>query len=366
MLHYGLSPICGGIERSLDRLWTNIDKDIFQFDFIDEWNGRAYYREKFEAMGAKFFTIPSRRESVINNIKAWNSIPKDKYPDILHCHMNTLSYVYPLYWAMDRGIPVLLHSRSSGMKGSSITYVLHSINKIRLKRKNINRIAVSQEAGKWLFGEKSSFITIHNGIDKKKFVFSEQNRYLVRRELNIDENTFLIGAVGHLSVEKNIPFMLNIIDSIKEKKKECKLMIVGDGCLKDNVVQYINNKNLAKQVLLLGHVDNSERYYSAMDLYIMPSIREGFPNAALEAQANGLHCLLSNTITREVDGGLCKFLPIIAGTEGWVSEIMGFMEANDKKRESSFGVDAFSIENELEYFRELYLCIYKDKKEIGI
>ena len=94
MLHYGLSPICGGIERSLDRLWTNIDKDIFQFDFIDEWNGRAYYREKFEAMGAKFFTIPSRRESVINNIKAWNSIPKDKYPDILHCHMNTLSKCY--------------------------------------------------------------------------------------------------------------------------------------------------------------------------------------------------------------------------------------------------------------------------------
>ena len=67
VLHYGLSPNRGGIETYLDKIWTNVDHTRFCFDFVDEWHGQAFFREKFEKMGSAFYDITPRRESIIKN-----------------------------------------------------------------------------------------------------------------------------------------------------------------------------------------------------------------------------------------------------------------------------------------------------------
>ena len=353
ILQYGLNPTCGGIERSLYRLYSNIDRELFCFDFIDEWNGRACFRHEFENMGSKFYTITSRRKSILRNVEEWNAIPAEDYPDILHCHLNTLSYAYPIFWALKRNIPVIVHSRSSGMKGSIPTYFLHKLNQNRLKNIQINRLAVSMEAGRWMFGKDALFTVINNGIESNRFVFSNQNRQCIRTKLKIDDNTFVIGAVGHLSEEKNIPFMLNIIELLKEQNVDCVLMIIGDGVQEKQTKEMIKNKQITSRVLLLGHVSDPEKYYSAMDIFIMPSIKEGFPNAALEAQANGLRCLMSDTITKEVDAGLCKYLSIREGAKSWVNDILDFRNGNCN-RESTIFISDFSVEKEVINISNLY------------
>lgn len=362
VLQYGLNKNLGGIEKSLDRLWSNIDHNDIHFDYVDEWHGKAHYRNKFEAYGSKFYEITPRREGILRNIKDWNGICSNEYPDILHCHMNTLSYSYPIEWALKNNIPVILHSRSSGMKGSCITNILHNINKIKLNREKIFRVAVSKEAGRWLFGEKANYLVIHNGIEQEKFYYSKFYRKTIRDRLKIDENTLVLGNVGHLSEEKNIPFMLDIIEGLKAKGFDAKLMIIGDGQLKHQIISLIKKKKLSDYVLLMGYVNDPEKYYSAMDIFIMPSLREGFPNAALEAQANGLKSLLSDTITREVNAGLCKYLSYSDGIENWISEILSCKTTNETIRKCANNIYEFSVEKEVRNYSECYFRIIEEKK----
>ena len=84
-----------------------------------------------------------------------------------------------------------------------------------------------------------------------------------------------------------------------------------------------------------GTVSDAWRYYSAMDCLVMPSFYEGLPITLIEAQANGLPCIVSDTVSREVDAtGRLTFLPLSASKQSWTSTVSKITDAQNRTSES--------------------------------
>lgn len=331
VLHFGLSLNRGGIETYLHKISSNIDKNKFSFSFINSTSSVPCFYEELSEMGCEFYSITPRRNSFRKNKKDIKELFKDHEFDILHFHVNTLSYIEPVIVALESGVKVVIHSRNAGAAGSNITQFLHRINKVRIRRlgKKITRIAVSQLAGEWLFGKNEKFSVYNNGIDLDDFRFSSKVRLSLRNELNIDNSTFLLGNVGAFVPAKNQGFAVNVLKRVIDSGRDAKLLLIGEGDLKRKVMDLVEELKLTDKVIFLGKREDMPNILSALDIFLFPSFYEGFPNAVLEAQACGLPCLLSDKITQEVivDKANCSRLSIDDNNyDEWVRSILLFLE----------------------------------------
>lgn len=162
------------------------------------------------------------------------------------------------------------------------------------------KVACSEKAAKWLFNNSKNVSVINNGIDTSKFVFSNKIREKIRDKYSIDDKALIIGNVGRFSKQKNHSFLIEIFDNILKIEPNAVLFLIGTGNLEDKIREEVNRKNISQNVYFLGRKNNIADYLSAMDIFIMPSLFEGLPLAAVEAQASGMSVFVSNTITREI------------------------------------------------------------------
>ena len=161
-----------------------------------------------------------------------------------------------------------------------------------------------------------------NGIDLDKFKYNPSLRDKIRKEMNLD-NSFLIGHVGRFGIEKNHKKLINIFNILKQKKENSKLILCGDGEERNSIEQQIEELDLKTDVLLLGNVDNVNEILQAIDIMVMPSLFEGFPFALLEAQTAGLRCVVSDTVSKEIDVlGWNQFLPLSLDDNLWADNIL--------------------------------------------
>lgn len=159
------------------------------------------------------------------------------------------------------------------------------------------KIGCSEMASKWAYFGKR-IITIRNGIHIEKYKFDLAMRNKMIDELNVRDR-FVVGHIGTFNGQKNHKKLVDIFERIMEKKKEARLLLIGDGELKDEVFEYIRNKGLEEYVITVDYEDNVEDYYQVMDVLIMPSLFEGFCLVALEAQVSGLPVIVSEAIPKE-------------------------------------------------------------------
>lgn len=341
VLHFGLSLNRGGIETYLHKLTSSINQDSFHFSFINSTSSVPCFYEELSRMGCEFYKITPRRVSYTKNKKDLEKLFDEQSFDILHFHVNTLSYIEPVLLALKKNVKVIVHSRNAGAAGSQLTQALHKINKFRLQllADKITKVSVSQLAGEWLFGRKSDFKVYNNGINLNKFRFLSKEREKVRHELNIDEATFLLGNVGAFVPAKNQEFAVKVLKAIIDTGVDAKLILIGDGKLIDRVKDLVVNIGLTDKVIFLGQRKDMPNLFSALDLFLFPSFYEGFPNAVLEAQACGLPCLISNKITREVviDNNSVKQLSInnVCHDE-WLQESLNFLNKSFLKNDVNF------------------------------
>lgn len=180
------------------------------------------------------------------------------------------------------------------------------------------RFACGKEAGEWLFPGKD-FSVIFNGIDLEKFQYNVQIREQMRKQYDLD-GKFVIGHVGRFSVQKNHDKLLGIFKCLKDEVKDAKLVLVGDGELREKMEKKASNNKL--DVLFVGLTDEVGKWLQAMDMIVFPSLYEGLPVGLVEAQAAGLPCILSGTIslsTRITD--LVTFVDLDGDEKLWVKQI---------------------------------------------
>ncbi len=366
VLLFGLSPNRGGIETYLKKIWDHIDHSRYHFSFIDmtgEGRTACFYQE-LSASGCDFYRITPRSESPIKNKRDLEALFREHRFDIFHFNVNTMSYLLPVEIALKAGCKVVIHSRNAGADYSMLTRVLHSVNRFRAQALPVHRIAVSPMAGKWLFG-KAPFAVYYNGIDTQRFQFSQEARSRARQALDCGEDV-IIGNVGVFFPAKNHPFMLEAFPEIRKRVPNAKLWFVGDGPLLEGIQRQVEEKGLTPWVRFLGKRSDMPDIYAALDFFWLPSLYEGFPNAALEAQCEGLPCLISDCIPQDVlrlenaAGMSLKKKP-----EEWAEKIVQMLAARrENRREAAAEINekGFSVEQEILRLERLYASLLEEEK----
>jgi glycosyltransferase involved in cell wall biosynthesis len=160
-----------------------------------------------------------------------------------------------------------------------------------------------------------------NAIDLEKYKNDKNLRDEVRHELGV-ANKFVVGHVGRLNAQKNHPFLLRVFKEYNKKNPNSVLLLVGDGELKDDIVALIKQYGLSDCVKLLGARRDVHRVLQAFDVFVFPSLYEGFGIVVLEAQAAGLPCVISSNIPDEVVlTSLVKKVSLNDNVSKWVDTI---------------------------------------------
>jgi glycosyltransferase involved in cell wall biosynthesis len=192
------------------------------------------------------------------------------------------------------------NSKSTKIEKSFSKYSVHKVVKKISGNWNVCRIAVSEEAGKWLFNPDDKFKIINNPVDVNRFKFSFKDRTYIRRKYNISEDEILFGNVARMDYQKNPLYLVKIFKEIRQINKKIKLILIGSGVLKNEVTEFIYKNKLEKDVIIIDWTDKVWMFYSAIDEIIFPSLYEGFPLSLIEAQCSGCNIVYSDTVTKDI------------------------------------------------------------------
>jgi glycosyltransferase involved in cell wall biosynthesis len=317
-----------GITNVICNLVGALDKEEVCVDLVAINKPDASYYELFNKQNGNVFVIENRLRNPIGYfLKLVKLIKNEKY-DIVHVHGNSHIILIELFAAQIGGCNVrIAHSHNTTCNYKFLNCILT----IPFNKAYTDAFACGEKAGKWMFGNRN-FKIINNGINVDKYKFDETARNNIRDIIGW-KNCKIIGHVGMFNDAKNQKFIVEVLAELLKIDDEYRLILVGNGDKYENVKSYAASLNLTGNIYFTGNVDDVERYLSAMDLFVMPSLYEGFPLVLVEAQANGLKCDVSENISKEVDKtGLIKFLPI-TDCKYWVEHIIGLGQLDIKNRE---------------------------------
>ena len=326
VLHNIASLHFGGSQAFVMNIYNNIDREKVQFDFVVTPEERKDLYEQVEKMGGRIFVCPKYTgKNHFAYCKWWDSFFKE-HPEyhVIHGHVRSTASIY-LKIAKKNGLVTIAHSHST-FNGNGISAIVKDMLQLPIRRTADYLFACSDKAGKWLYGEKATkqpnYRMIPNGVDLKRFAFCEEKRQQMRQELGIDEDTFVLGHIGRITVPKNHRFLVELFAEYHKENPNSRLLLVGDGELFEKVQQQCTQLGIRDAVIMAGSKTNTEDYYQAMDVFVFPSLWEGLPVSVVEAQANGLPCLLSDVITHDVDlTDQVKYL-VLENEELWLGKLM--------------------------------------------
>lgn len=356
--------LCGGIENFAISYYREL-KDKVKFDFITHEINNNEYKNEIERGGNNVYCLPKFR---ISNIIEIHKLIKRFFKehndyDIVHCNMVNAAYIY-LKEAKKYNIKVrIMHSHQNKYSDNFI-HAIRNIPLIFIGKKYVtDRIACSEEAGKFLFGKKD-FIVIKNAIDTTKFKFNNQIREKMRRKLGV-QNKFVIGSVGRFSPQKNQAFLIDVFLKIKMKHTDSKLILIGEGKLKDFLVEKGKKYGILKDIIFIEPNDIVNDYLQAFDIFVLPSLYEGLGIVNIEAQATGLHTILSNNVPREakVTENLVDFLSLSDGVEYWANFILKNKDYIRKNTIDEIAKNGYDIHMSSKELYDFYIKILKRKEK---
>lgn len=296
VLQIGMHDQMGGIENFLMNYYRNINLKKFQFDFLIPYMQGSKYDDEIKKIGGKIHKMSLKNDkNLFKFLKDLDAFFKNNSFDIVHCSDTGLGVFY-LYFAKKYNVKVrIAHSHATNVEKGVKGILKKFLQKWYVKQANAF-FSCSTEAGKYLFKNRK-FQIIPNAINYSNFKFDVLQRENIRKKLNIDNETILIGNIGRICEQKNQKKLIEILSNLNEKYK---LLIIGEGTLKNDILEKISEKKLQNRVIILEPVKDVYNYYNAMDIFILTSLYEGLPIVGIEAQANGLACLFSDTISKEV------------------------------------------------------------------
>ena len=356
----------GGAESRIMDLYRNIDRERIQFDFLIHNTKREHFYEEIIELGGKIYSLPKFK---VYNYFSYKRAIKAFFKEhhefaAVQGHMTSTASIY-LPIAAEYGIPMTIaHARSAGVAGG-----LKGIATRLLRRNLVDKtdycFACSTIAGEAVYGKKAvdgrRVKIIPNAIDASKFVFNPEVREKIRKELDL-ANKFVIGHVGRFQDMKNHTFLLDIFVEIEKKERDARLMFLGEGHKMAEIKEKAERLNLTDKVLFLGNKSNVSDYFQAMDYFVFPSLYEGLPGTVVEAQAAGMQCLISDTITTEVCfSQMVSMFSLKKTAKEWADYILA---NRDYKRENTLDVirDAgFSIDSQVDNMTQIYEKATKKK-----
>lgn len=317
----------GGAERVAANISKYAPRDEFEFHYVVFEGIENVYGPEIEAAGGTVFNIPSPAKGYGAYIRRLCGLIRKHRYAVVHSHTMFNSGLN-LAIAKFLGVPVRIahsHTTRTEKKVSAAQKSYEQFMRILIRFCATDLFACGIEAGYWMFGKKAfdrKGVVISNGIDTDMFSFSEDARRRIRGQYGL-EDRFVIGHSGTLLPLKNQAFLIRLMPAILQKRPDAMLMLLGNGAeeYRNELMQTAARLQVSDRVVFCGGVSNVHACLSAFDVFAFPSLREGTPLALIEAQTNGLPCVISDRIPRDVYlTDLIRALPLEA-EDAWIEEL---------------------------------------------
>lgn len=315
----------GGVEAVVVDYWRHMDHGRVQFDFFFDESSSQPARSELKRGGAGLYPLPPYSRALEYQRRLTQALAKNRYR-IAHVHLSTMSG-FALLAAARAGVPVRIchnHTMASAREGvKTLTKMLLRPTAPLLATHDF---ACGETAGRWMYGnrryDKGLVTLMPNAIDVRRFAYDPEARLRLRREMGFAPGAFVVGHVGRFVRQKNHGFLLEIFARVCALRPDAQLLLVGDRELEPQVRARVKAMGLEDRTVFTGARRDVDKLYSAMDVFCLPSLYEGMPLVAWEAQANGLPCFLSDVITPEAQLGGAAYLSLRDAPERWAQAIL--------------------------------------------
>ncbi len=350
----------GGAETFLMKIYRALDKSKYQMDFAVGIKEEAVYDSEIIKMGGIIHRVTPKSEGFFKNFNSIKKIVKENgYKSVLRISQHSLSALELLAAKMGGAKTLAFRSSSSNTLGATKkSRLLHKLFMFLPKFIANVKIAPSTEAGVFMFGKralkKGKVIILNNGLDLDTIKYDAVSRGEVRKEFNISDDTVLVGHVGRFAYEKNHNHLINVFSEIKKITPNSKLALVGCGEKESEIKSQISKLELDDSVVLTGVRRDVARLFSAMDVFVFPSFYEGMPNTVIEAQATGLPCLVSDSVTKECKiTDIVEFISLNCSAKEWAEKSLSLLSNERRDTRVDFINNHYDIESVANKFVEI-------------
>lgn len=328
------SQIYGGVSAFCFNMYKNIDREKIRFDFLTP-NISTYerVRSEIESYGGKIYQFGINSSTNVGKIRLYTKFKEffeEHQYDVIHINAGVLVFNYVVAKACKKYTTskIFVHSHNNGGR-SGVKELFSSPLKALLANNADVLLACSKSAAEYMFpsGSLDRVHIINNGINTSDFSYKETVRQMVREEYDLQDK-FVIGHIGRFTLQKNHEFLIDLFCEVKKKKSNAVLLLIGEGPLMESIKNKVKQKNVEDSVLFLGARKDVNQLYQAMDVFVLPSVFEGFGIVNVEAQTAGLKCLTSDVVPEEVNiTGNVKRLSLDAPLSTWVKEVLDIPSA---------------------------------------
>ena len=323
----------GGAETLIMELYRNIDRRKVQFDFMvyNYSNCAGAFDNEIQSLGGNIYTMKERfyKNPISYCIEAKRFF--DKHPEyrIIHAHQYAMSG-YILYMAKKsyKTVFTIAHSHIAYPKTDPLRAIADFGGKTLLKTNTDLFFGCSNDALKALTGhyeDKRKYIVMKNAINIGNFIFDNQARREWRDYIGAGADTIVIGNVARFTNQKNHEMIISVFHEIAKRVPNARLVLVGTGSKLDEIKQRVKELRLDGNVIFMGTRADVNKIINSFDVFLMPSRYEGLGIVLIEAQANGLPCVISASVIpkeADVNGDMVKRVELSEPPSKWAEECL--------------------------------------------
>lgn len=344
-----------GITSVIMNYYRHFPVSSYTFDFISISSINENQMDMFESRKSKVFFLPRKKHPVKYMLQLYSICRHSSY-DVIHVHGNSATMAVELGIAHLCGIKKrIAHCHNSSCEHK----LIHALLLPFFRLQYTTALACSELAGNWLFGKKH-YTILKNAIDTERYRYSENVRERYRKLGNIPSDAFVIGHVGLFNRQKNQMFLLELLNQLSGQENMV-MIFIGTGEEQEKIVSRAKESGLDNRIHFLGDRDDVPEWMQTMDIFALPSIYEGLPLVLIEAQASGLPCIISDSVSREVDlSGDNIFIPL-KDIETWKNRISekNHPILDDRSSHSEYNIQkirekGYDIRRECHKLKELY------------
>lgn len=339
-----LHGIVGGGSEQVVLNYCSRMHDI-HFDLLFQYEPNPQILERFNEARINCIQIPDKVHHPLKHLWTMFRIFRKGDYNVVHSHLDWFMNSYVCFLAMLAGIKKrIAHHHQAYHPTNPLLILLCALMRIPCKLFATHWLACGEAAaingwGKRAF-EKSKVTILPNAIDPEKFEYNEAARNEIRKKYGIAEDDFVIGHVGRFYPQKNHNFLIDVFNEVHKQDPNSKLLLLGDGPLQEKIKQKIESLDLLNAVIFAGLQKDVAPFYNAMDVFCFPSLWEGLGIVLLEAQYNGLPCVVSEAVPREVDvsNGVTR-LNLSPPPQEWIKILMSLPEIRNSINCTKFQFD---------------------------
>lgn len=366
----------GGNEVFVLNLINNIDYKKFDVDVLvySKVGFNESLADRIKELGCHIIINTDKKKSkyidFINDVLFTIKTLKRENYSIIHCNSCSLIGLIKGICSgkKSKKVKIISHSHNSGMEKNTF---FDSLIRKQLKKyisRNVDYgFSCSDLAGKSkytdAFIKSERYVLINNAIDIDKYSFNRVTRNQLRCELNISSDTVVVGCIGRLNYQKNQQYLLKIIAGLKKKNSNIKLVLIGTGEDEGDLRLLARTLQIEDNILWLGNRLDAFKFYNIMDVFVLTSRFEGLPFVLIEAQVNGLPCVVSDAISKNVNvSNTVDFISINGSVDSWVSVIQKRALNRLSEEEIRKVSNKYNIDYEIKRIEKIYYMLATSEK----